>query len=148
VYSAIIDNPLNPALSGTNFDAAFTFVNWLVSAQGQAVIQNFGVSTYGQSLFNSFIPLASDTAPNATLLGWIQNYAYMNSTPAISASGTECPLQYRYNAGSLYTPTYDTVANMNPNDSISLSNYYASDSQSINFAQPLPSQINSKVNRN
>ncbi len=39
VYSAIIDNPQNSALSGTNFNAAYTFVNWLVSAEGQAVIQ-------------------------------------------------------------------------------------------------------------
>ena len=146
VYSAIICNPQNSALSGTNFNAAYTFVSWLVSAEGQAVIQNFGVSTYGQSLFSPFVPLVSGTAPNATLLSWIQSYAYMNSTPAISASGTECPPQYRYAAGNLYSYAYDTVANMNANLSITSSNYYTTDSKQLTPIQPVPTQTNSKIN--
>ncbi len=36
VYSAIIDNPQNSSLSGTNFNASLLFVNWLVSTAGAA----------------------------------------------------------------------------------------------------------------
>jgi tungstate transport system substrate-binding protein len=109
VYSAIIDDPRNSALSSTHFDASLLFVNWLVSDAGQQLIANFGVSNYHQQLFNPFVPIASGSSPNATLLGWIQSYAYINSTNAINANGTECPQQYRYNAGNLYSASYDFV---------------------------------------
>ncbi len=109
VYSAVIDDPRNSNLTQTHFDASLVFVNWLVSNEGQQLIANFGVSTYHQQLFSPFVPLASGTAPNATLLSWIQSYAYFNSTPAISANGTECPPVYRYNAGDLYSASYDIV---------------------------------------
>jgi tungstate transport system substrate-binding protein len=153
VYSAIIDNPQNANLTNINFNAAILFVNYLVSAEGQQLIANYGISTYGQQLFLPFVPLASGTASNATLLGWIQSYSYMNYNTAtnaaiINASGTECPTQYRYNAGNLYAQTYDTVvANMNLSASISLPNYYITDGQQITFAQPVPIQSSSKVNK-
>lgn len=136
VYSAIIDNPQNSSLSGTNFNASLLFVNWLVSPQGQQVIGSYGTSTYGQALFTPFVPLVSGTVSNATLLGWIQSYAYMNATPAISSSGTECPSQYRYNAGNLYSPTYDAVANMNPNSPVDYVNYTITDTQKPTIASP------------
>ncbi|MGZ4851177.1 MAG: substrate-binding domain-containing protein, partial [Candidatus Bathyarchaeia archaeon] len=79
VYSAIIDNPQNTALANINFNAAVTFVNYLVSTEGQQLIANFGTSTYGQQLFVPFVPLVSSTAPNQ-LLDWIKAYAYINST--------------------------------------------------------------------
>jgi hypothetical protein len=148
VYSAIIDNPQNAALTGINFNAALTFVNWLVSDEGQQLIANYGVSTYGQQLFSPFVPLVSQTAPNATLLNWVQNYAYINSTNQINASGSECPAAYRYNAGNLYSPSYDTLANMNLNASISNLNYYSTDSQQLTLAQPSTySQSSVKLNR-
>jgi tungstate transport system substrate-binding protein len=109
VYSAIIDDPRNSALTATHFDASLTFVNWLVSNEGQQLIAEYGLSTYHQQLFSPFVPLASGASPNATLLGWIQSYAYINSTNAINANGTECPTQYRYNAGNLYSASYDIV---------------------------------------
>ena len=109
VYSAIIDDPRNSALTATHFDASLTFVNWLVSPEGQQVIADFGLSTYHQQLFSPFVTLASGAAPNATLLGWIQSYAYIDSNNVINASGTECPSQYRYNAGNLYSASYDIV---------------------------------------
>jgi tungstate transport system substrate-binding protein len=102
VYSAIIDNPQNANLTDTHFDAAKTFISYLVSSEGQQLIANYGKDTYGQQLFNPFVPVASETAPNATLLGWIQKYAYINNT--------ECPAAYRYNAGDLYSATYDALA--------------------------------------
>jgi tungstate transport system substrate-binding protein len=139
VYSAIIDNPQNSTLAGTNFNAALLFVNWLVSPQGQQVIGSYGISTYGQSLFTPFVPLVSGASSNTTLLGWIQSYAYMNANPAISASGTECPSQYRYNAGDLYSPSYDAVANMNANVPIDFVNYTVADSQKPIIALPAKS---------
>jgi len=109
VYSAIIDNPTNANLTNTNFAASMLFVNYLVSDEGQQLIANYGVSTYGQQLFAPFVPLVSGTTPNATLLSWIQSYAYIDSNTVINASGTECPAQYRYNAGNLYSPSYDII---------------------------------------
>ena len=61
----------------------------------------------------------------------------MNSIPAINANGTECPPQYRYDAGNLYSPSYDMqLANINLNPSISYANYYSTDSQQLTLAQP------------
>ena len=84
VYSAIIDDPRNSNLTATHFDASLTFVNWLVSTEGQQLIANFGVSTYHQQLFSPFVPTVSGSTPNATLLGWIQSYAYIDSDNAIN----------------------------------------------------------------
>ena len=104
VYSVIIDNPLNANLTSTHFDASMLFVQFMVSDEGQQLLANFGTATFGQALFSPFVPLASNPTLNATLLGWIQNYAY------IPANATECPAAYRYNAGSLYSPSYDLLA--------------------------------------
>ncbi len=148
VYSAIIDNPQNSTLANTNFDASMTFVNWLVSDAGQQLIANYGISSYGQQLFNPFVPIVSGSSPNATLLSWIQGYAYMSSTPSISASGTECPSQYRYNAGNLYSATYDAVANTNLSQSTITLNYYVQDDQKTLFTAPSTSSQNiSKLTR-
>jgi hypothetical protein len=137
VYSALIDNPQNSKLTNTNFNASITFVNWLVSTAGQQVIANYGVASYNMTLFNPFVPLATNPASNSTLYGWIQSYAFINATPAINANGTECPPQFRYDAGNLYSPSYDTqLANTNLNPSINYANYYSTDSQKLILAQP------------
>ncbi len=133
VYSAIIDNPQNAALTNTKFDTSLLFVNFLVSDEGQQLIGNYGKIAYGQSLFMPTVPLMSGAISNDTLLGWIKSYAYMTSdTPPVIGSGTECPAQYRYNAGNLYSASYDTVvANLSPNISISTPNYYIADKPKI-----------------
>jgi hypothetical protein len=144
VYSAIIDNPQNAKLASTNFNASITFVNWLVSTAGQQTIANYGVASYNQTLFNPFVALANNPASNSTLYSWIQSYAYINSVPAIDANGTECPLQFRYEAGNLYSSSYDVqMANMDPNSSLSYANYYYADSQKPVIAQPLTYSQNS-----
>ncbi|MGE5574660.1 MAG: substrate-binding domain-containing protein [Ignavibacteria bacterium] len=130
VYSVIVNDPRNPALTRTHFDAAMLLVNYLVSTEGQQLIGNFGKAPYGQSLFTPFVPLASGASPNATILGWIQNYAY------IPAGTTECPAQFRYNAGTLYSTSYDTLSNANLNASIILPNYYTSEGQQFILAPP------------
>jgi tungstate transport system substrate-binding protein len=96
VYSVIADNPLK--ISGINFVASMLFIHWLESTDGQNLLANYGTSTFGAPLFAPFVPLVS-TGSNATLLSWIQNYAYFN--------GTECPPAYRYDANTLYDNTWD-----------------------------------------
>jgi hypothetical protein len=120
-----------------------------VSPEGQQLIGNYGVTIYNQSLFTPFVPLASGAVSNDTVLGWIKSYAYMTSdtVPVISASGTECPSQYRYNAGDLFSGTYDLVANFNANISISTPNYYVADKQKITLAQAMPIPSSSKFHR-
>jgi tungstate transport system substrate-binding protein len=148
VYSAIIDNPQNAALTNTNFNASLLFVNYLVSDEGQQLIGNYGKVAYGQSLFTPTVPLMSGAVSNDTLLGWIKGYAYINSTNQISVSGTECPAAFRYNAGNLYSASYDTVvANFNIDASISTSNYFVADKPKLTFAQVEPTTSGTKVNR-
>jgi tungstate transport system substrate-binding protein len=136
VYSAIIDNPQNSALSSTNFNAALTFVNYLVSNEGQQLIANFGTSTFGQQLFTPFVPLATGAVSNSNpdLLTWIKIYAYINSTNQINANGNECPAAFIYNAGSLYSITYLSAQNLNAQ--ISLPNYYQTNQQQFVIAPP------------
>lgn len=136
VYSAIIDNPQNAALANTKFNASLTFVSWLVSNAGQQVIANYGKAVYNQQLFNAFVPLATNQASNSTLWSWITSYAYMyyNTTSSklvISASGSECPSQYQYNAGTLYQTTFDTV-----NIPLDLSNYAVTDTPKLLYTPP------------
>jgi tungstate transport system substrate-binding protein len=118
VYSAIIDNP--QTIASPNFNAALLFVNYLASAEGQQIIGNYGLASYNQSLFASYMPLVTGAVANNSLLGWIKNYAYIDSNNVINASGTECPPQYQYNAGDLYLTSYDTetVASTNLNASV------------------------------
>jgi tungstate transport system substrate-binding protein len=98
VYSLIVDNPLNANLTQTNFVASMLFTDWLVSPDGQNLLATYGTSTFGAPLFTPFIPLVA-TGSNATLLSWIQNYAYFN--------GTECPTSYRYDSSILYSYPWD-----------------------------------------
>jgi hypothetical protein len=67
-----------------------------------------------------------------------------DTVPVISAAGTECPPQYRYNADTLYSVTY--VANLSAQLSINLPNYTITSGKKIALAQAVPS-LNSKVNR-
>jgi tungstate transport system substrate-binding protein len=98
VYSCIADNPLNANLTQTNFVASMVFIYWLCYSDGQNLLATYGTSTFGQPLFTPFLPLVS-TGSNATLLSWIQNYAYF--------SGTECPPAYRYDSTVLYANFWD-----------------------------------------
>jgi tungstate transport system substrate-binding protein len=98
VYSVLADNPLNANLTQTNFAASMLFIEWLTTSDGQNLLANYGTETFGAPLFTPFIPLVS-TGYNATLLSWIQNYAYFN--------GTECPASYRYDSSILYQYPWD-----------------------------------------
>ncbi len=98
VYSLIVDNPLNANLTDTNFVASMLFTYWLCRGDGQNLLATYGTSTFGKPLFSPFLPLVS-TGSNATVLSWIQNYAYF--------SGTECPPTYRYDSTVLYANLWD-----------------------------------------
>ncbi|MDV0443753.1 substrate-binding domain-containing protein [Methanorbis rubei] len=47
----------------TNVDAATNFTNWLISADGQKFIGDYGKEVYGKSLFSPMVTLADSTLP-------------------------------------------------------------------------------------
>jgi len=69
------------------------YINYLVSDEGQQLFAEFGISTFGKAMFNPYVTLL-ESGSDPTLVQTIQDYAYFN--------GTECPEQYRYQAGDLY----------------------------------------------
>ena len=97
VYSAIPCNPQK--LINAKFDAAMALTKYLVSDDGQALFSNFGVKDFGEAIFKPWIPVLKSGTP-ADIKQMVQNYAYFkDSTGTLS----ECPTQYRYNAGDLYS---------------------------------------------
>jgi tungstate transport system substrate-binding protein len=94
VYSAIADDPRNANMTKTNYAGAMQLIRYLASDEGQELFASYGVSKFGQSLFQPYIPLVKSQS-NQTLLGWIQSYAFIE--------GSECPPQFRYEADDLYS---------------------------------------------
>ncbi len=76
-----------------NFDDAMNFIEYLISSETQQLMEVYGVDTYGQSLFHKGVQPLKDNAPQP-LVSWIQDYAFFD--------GSECPPQYRNDAGNLY----------------------------------------------
>ncbi|MCW4017339.1 MAG: substrate-binding domain-containing protein [Candidatus Bathyarchaeota archaeon] len=102
VYSVIADNPQNANLTDTHFDAEMLFIDWIVSDEGQQIFADFGTETFGKPLFAPYVPLVT-SGSNATLLEWVQDYAFID--------GYECPPQYQYEAGDLYSsPSASVIA--------------------------------------
>lgn len=92
VYSAIVvDKDHNPEV---NFDAAITFIKYLISPEGQQIIADYGTNTYGRSLFYPAVQLLGQNA-DPTLAQWIKDYAYFN--------GDECPVEYQDDHPELYS---------------------------------------------
>ncbi len=91
VYSSIAVN--QTLHTSVNFNSAMTFVKWLISEEGQNVIEEFGKDRYGQSLFYAAVKLLKEDT-NTAIAQWIRDYAYFN--------GTECPSQYRVGHSELY----------------------------------------------
>lgn len=91
VYSAIVVN--QTLYPHTNFDGAITFLKFLISEDGQYIIDQYKEGVYEKRLFYSAVELLrKNTDP--TLVSWIEDFAYFN--------GTECPAEYRYNHPELY----------------------------------------------
>jgi tungstate transport system substrate-binding protein len=77
-----------------NYADAMEFVKYLVSPETQQFIEDFGKSTYGQSLFIGAVQPLRDNVPQP-IVQWIQDAAFF--------SGSECPTQYRSGYPELYT---------------------------------------------
>ena len=91
VYSAI------PCKASAKFDGAMALTKYLASDEGQALFQSY--TNAGMVMFQPWIPLLKSGTP-ADLKQMVLNYAYFkDSTGTLS----ECPLQFRYNAGDLYS---------------------------------------------
>jgi len=91
VYSAIPCNPQK--LTAAKFDAAMALTKYLVSDEGQELFKDFGVQDFGEAIFKPWIPVSKSGSP-ADIKQMVEQYAYFQ--------GSECPTQYRYNAGDLY----------------------------------------------
>jgi len=84
VYSAIaVNQTLHPSV---NFDGAITFMKFLISDEGQQIIEQYGKDEYGQSLFYPATRLLKENT-DPTIAQWIREYAFFN--------GSECPPEYR-----------------------------------------------------
>jgi tungstate transport system substrate-binding protein len=88
VYSVMaVNQTKHPSVNFTN---AVTFIKYLISDEGQQLIDNYGKDTYGQSLFHSTVQLLKE---NSTLqiVQWIKDYAFIKE----GNESYECPPQYR-----------------------------------------------------
>jgi tungstate transport system substrate-binding protein len=91
VYATIACNP--QTITQAKFDASMAFITFLLSDDIQDLLQDFGVSDYGEVLFKPWIPMLT-SGQDPDLIQWVKDYAYFE--------GTECPTQFRYTAGDLY----------------------------------------------
>lgn len=79
--------------SQINFNDAMNFIEYLVKPSTQQMINDFGIDTYGKSLFHEAVQPLNDNSP-PPLVSWIQDYAFFD--------GSECPPQYRNGYADLY----------------------------------------------
>jgi len=98
VYSVMAVNTkavqANQTIHSTiNFNDAMDFIEYLISSSIQQMINNFGIDTYGESLFHEAVQPLKDNTPQP-LVSWIHNYAFF--------AGSECPPQYRNGYADLY----------------------------------------------
>lgn len=88
VYSVMaVNQTKHPSVNFTN---AVTFIRYLISDEGQQLIDDYGKDQYGQSLFHSTVQLLKQ---NSTLqiVQWIKDYAFIKE----GNESYECPPQYR-----------------------------------------------------
>ena len=91
VYSTIVVNP--ETHSETNFDDAIDLIKYLISDDGQGIIEEYGVKTYERNLFSPAVELLKKRT-NPILAEWIENFAFFD--------GSECPPEYRLEQTELY----------------------------------------------
>jgi len=91
VYSAMaVNQTLHPSV---NIVDAISFIKFLVSDEGQQLIENYGKDKYEQSLFYGTVLPLKQNEPQP-YVQWIKNYAFFNNT--------ECPQEYRDGYPELY----------------------------------------------
>jgi tungstate transport system substrate-binding protein len=83
VYSVMaVNQTLHPQ---AKFDDAITFIKYLISDEGQQLIENYGKNDYGQSLFYGAVQLLRQNS-TSQIVQWIKSYAFIDEA--------ECPPQY------------------------------------------------------
>ncbi|MDQ1279218.1 MAG: tungstate transport system substrate-binding protein [Thermoproteota archaeon] len=97
VYSAIAVNPQK--VTTVKFDAAMTLIRYMVSDAGQNLFNTFGVQQYGGAVFKPCVQILKSGTP-VDIAQMIQNYAYLKVG---SGTPSECPSQWQYTAGNLYS---------------------------------------------
>jgi len=91
IYSAIaVNQTLHPHV---NFNGAITFMKFLISDEGQQIIEQYGKDEYGQNFFYPAVRLLKENT-DSTIAQWIREYAFFNDT--------ECPTEYRKGYPELY----------------------------------------------
>ena len=91
VYSGMLVNTnVHPEV---NSEGAISFLEYLTSAEGQQIINDYGKGMYERSLFYPAVTLLEEEA-ELPVLQWIRNYAFFD--------GYECPPQYRSGCPELY----------------------------------------------
>lgn len=91
VYSVMAVNQTRHP--NVNFTDAITFIKFLISDECQQLIEDYGKSEYGRSLFHSTVQLLKQNS-TSQIVQWIKDYAFIN--------GTECPPEYREGHPELY----------------------------------------------
>ena len=88
VYSVIAVNQTRH--KHVNFNDTLAFMKFLISDEGQQLIQSFGQTDYGQTgrLFRAATQLVAQNSTEQ-IAEWIRNYAFIGNPK------TECPQQYR-----------------------------------------------------
>lgn len=93
VYSVIaVNQTCHPHVK---FDDAITFIKYLISNEGQQLIENYGKNDYEQSLFYGAVQLLKYNSTSSQIVQWIENYAFID--------GAECPPQYIDGHPELYS---------------------------------------------
>jgi len=88
VYSAIAVNQTK--CPDVNFEDAITFIKFLISEEGQQLIEDYGKEEYGQSLFYGAVqPLTQHQ--DSQITQWIKDYAFIKD----GTNSYECPPKYR-----------------------------------------------------
>lgn len=83
VYSVIAVNPKrHPKV---NFNDTTTFIKFLISEEGQDLIENHGKDNFGQNLFYGAVRILKENSP-WQIAEWLKDYAFFN--------GFECPPEY------------------------------------------------------
>ena len=91
VYSVIVINKARHPYA--NFEGAITFIEFLISKEGQEIIANFGKDLYGQSLFYPAVNLLKKNT-DPIMVQSIKNYAFFDEY--------ECPPKYWDDHPELY----------------------------------------------
>jgi len=88
VYSVMAVNQTHH--KHVNFNDTITFIKFLISDEGQQLIENYGKTDYGASgrLFHAAVQFVTANSTEQ-IAQWIKKYAFFGNPP------TECPPEYR-----------------------------------------------------